>query len=110
MQAHSRSGSDTRLRAVAVLLTCVLGLTFVTAARAGHGHKPLARGVAVLAVSGADHAHAVARTDQHGDLTSAPATLTTRFRLAATTDSSVPASSRTAQAPQVRGPPAQALA
>lgn len=99
-----------RLRAVALLLTCLFALLFVTAAGSHHTAKHVARGVALVATGSADlqpggrHALAdavpAARTDHP----------TARLRAARTPDTSQRASSRTAHASLIRGPPEQALA
>jgi hypothetical protein len=110
MQAQRRIGSDTRLRAVAAILACILGLTVATAARSVHTHKQATRAAAVLSVSVSDTFHGAARGDHHGSLAPTPAPLKTELGHVTTSDSSRSVSSRTARAPQVRGPPAQALA
>jgi hypothetical protein len=110
MQAQSRTGSDTRLRALALLLTCVLGLALVTAAHSISSHNHTARGVAVLTVNTVDLPQHASRPDQDGSLARAPTAVATAVGPSSTSTSSTDIRSRTAQAPQVRGPPAEALA
>jgi hypothetical protein len=111
MQAGGgRSTADVRGRALAILLTCVLGCAVFGAARSGQLHKHVARGVAVVAVSGSNSLQILPHSDQHGTLASAPATAPTRSGRSVTSDSSPSVSSLPAQAPQVRGPPAKAPA
>jgi hypothetical protein len=108
-QGHSRTGNDTRLRALALLITCLLGLTLVTAAHSTHTHKHVSHGVAVLAVSTVDLPQHAPRPDHHG-LAAPPTVTTATVEGSDTSDSSTRVSSYTAQTPQVRGPPAEALA
>jgi hypothetical protein len=111
MQGQSRAVIDARRRrALAILVICVLGLALVTAARSAQAHKHVSRGVAVVTVSGADTPHSHLRSDQSGVVAAAPAVNSTFVSWGASADSSTRVSSRTAQAPQVRGPPGQALA
>jgi hypothetical protein len=110
MRAQNRVGLDTRPRAVAVLLTCLLGLTLLTAARSGTVHKQLVHRVAVVAATSADGAQFLHRSDSPDGL--APVAVHT-VRLDSSfdiTNSSRAVSSRTADSPRVRGPPGQALA
>jgi hypothetical protein len=110
MQAQRRDNSAARLRALALLLTCVLGLTLVTAAGSGQAHRHLARGVAVVAVTGSDTLHSAFRHDQDATLQSAPAAAVGLAGRLGPSDSSTSVSSRTARTPKVRGPPEEALA
>jgi hypothetical protein len=110
MRAGNRYGADSRVRALALLLTCILGLTLVSGARAAVTHKQVAHRAAVLAVSTADGLHLGQRPDQAGTLPSAAATGSNAAVFTRCADSSTAVSSRTAHAPQVRGPPGQALA
>ena len=110
MQAQRRDNSAPRLRAFVLLLTCVLGLTLVTAAGSGQTHRHLARGVAVLAVTGSDTLQHAFRHDQDATLQSAPAAAVGLTGRLGPSDSSTSVSSHTAQTPKVRGPPEEALA
>jgi hypothetical protein len=110
MRAQNRVGSGPRLRALALLTTCLLGLTLVTAARSSAAHKQLAHRTAVIAVTNADVAHLLHRTDLPSGLppsAGAPSAAVTSLDFA---NSSSAVRSRTAHTPQVRGPPGQALA
>jgi hypothetical protein len=110
MRAQNRIGLDARPRAVAVLLTCLLGLTLLTAARSGPIHKQLAHRVAVVAATSADGAQFLHRTDPPVGLAPDAAETARPVGSFAFINSSVAVSSRTADAPRVRGPPGQALA
>lgn len=110
MRAQNRVGVDTRPRAVAVLLTCLLGLTLLTAARSGTVHKQLAHRVAVVAATSADGAQFLHRSDLPAGLPPAAAETARVSALVDFTNSSRAVSSRTAETPRVRGPPGQALA
>lgn len=110
MRAQNRVGVDTRPRAVAVLLTCLLGLTLLTGARSGIVHKQLVHQVAVVAATSVDGAQFLHRSDLPAGL---PPAAVESARIDATldfTNSSRAVSSRTAEAPRVRGPPGQAVA
>jgi hypothetical protein len=110
MQALGHSDRQTRLRAAAALLTCVLVLTFLAAAQRSHTHKHAARAAVVLSISTGDTLHLTPRTDHHPALGATPSTLAALIAWPATADSSTVASSHTASSPSVRGPPAEALA
>ena len=104
------TGSRARLRTVAALLVCILGLALVTSARTATTHKHLARGTAVLTASTGDLGHGAQRTDQHAAVPAAAPSAPVLTRFGTSADSSTSASSRTAPTPQVRGPPGQAAA
>jgi hypothetical protein len=110
MHAGSRTLRNARLRAVAILLVGVLGFAFGTATRSEHAHKRIAHTVAVLAVNGADTIHSAPRADHHGIAATRVAAVGGPTARVTTSDSSEAVSSHPARAPQVRGPPAQALA
>ncbi|WP_409451525.1 hypothetical protein [Jatrophihabitans sp.] len=110
MRAQNRIGADTRSRAGAVLLTCLLGLALLPAARSVGVHKQLVHRVAVVAATSLDGAQFLPRSDQPVGLAPAAAETTRVAGSFAFTNSSRPVSSRTAHAPRVRGPPGQALA
>lgn len=109
MRAKNRGVLD-RPRAVAVLLTCLLGLTLLTAGRSGPVHKQLAHRVAVVAAASPDAAQFLHRTDQPVGLPQATAETAGIAGSFSFTDSSRAVSSRTADAPRVRGPPGEPLA
>jgi hypothetical protein len=108
MWAQRRLERDVRLRWVAVLLACVLGLAITVAAHSEHAHKHAVRGSAVLAVATIDNPHSAAKGDSHSDQQTAPAPAATARWGLGTADSSPLVSSGTADAPPVRGPPAEA--
>jgi hypothetical protein len=110
MRVQHRTGIAAPARALALLITCVLGLTLVTAARSSAAHKQVAHRVAVLAVSTADVQQLLHRTDQPGTPPTGSSVVAAPLMSAGFTNSSVRVSSRTAHTPQVRGPPDQALA
>src|SRR4051794_31717628 len=68
MRAQIRIRLDSRLRALALLLTCVLGLTLVSTARSTAARKQVTHRVAVLAVSSADVAQLAHRIDSPAGL------------------------------------------
>jgi hypothetical protein len=109
MQARRRGGSHTRLRALGLLFSFVLGLTLVTAAHAADPHKHAPHAVAVAAITTVDTPSG-ARHIFDGDLAAAPRHSALEVAAVDTPDSSQRARSRTAQTPQIRGPPEQALA
>jgi hypothetical protein len=96
-------------RAIAILVSCVLGVCLLTAASSGHPVKHTVRGVAVLAVSTPDQPH-TARHASDGVVAAAPAVTAAQHVASGTSDTSQRASFRTAQTSLIRGPPAQALA
>ena len=108
MQAEARTGR--RSRALAVLLAVTLALAMAPALSGTHPHRHGPRGAAVLLAASTDTAHGNARADTHG-IAATPSEIV-RFAApsTATPDPSTTVRSRTAQAPQVRGPPGQALA
>jgi hypothetical protein len=110
MRAQNRTGVDSRVRALALLITCLLGLALVTAARSTAVHEPVAHRAAVVAVTSADVLQILHRTAQPGLLPPAPSGTTVLAGSTGMANSSTPVSSLTAHAPPVRGPPAQALA
>lgn len=110
MHAGSRIASVPRLRAVAILLVGVLGLTAVSAARSEHTHRHLTHAAVVLTASGTDILHTTPRADHSGIAATPPTSVEAAPASVGTSDSSTRVSSRTAQAPQVRGPPGQVLA
>jgi hypothetical protein len=110
MRAQNRVGLDTRPRAVAVLLTCLLGLTLLTAARSGTVHKQLDHRVAVVAAASGDGTHFLHRSDSPVGLPPAAAETAEVSASLDFTNSSRAVSSRTADPTRVRGPPGQALA
>jgi hypothetical protein len=110
MQADGRSSSAVRLRAVAVLVTCLLGLTLGTTVHAAaQGHRHIGHGIAVAATPTADSPHLNSRTD-HGTMGTTSTAAAPAVSRSGTADSSTSASRLTAQAPPVRGPPAKAVA
>jgi hypothetical protein len=110
MEAQRRTGVASRLRALALLITCVCGLTLVTAAHSSAAHKPAAPRVAVLAVTSADVQQLLHRADQPAGPPLAPPVGAPGAGPADFANSSLSVSSRTAHTPQVRGPPGHALA
>jgi hypothetical protein len=110
MRAQNRVGADTRSRAAAVLLTCLLGLALLPAARSVGVHKQLVQRVAVVAATSLDGTQFLPRSDQPLGLPPAAAETARVAGSFAFTNSSRVVSSRTADAPRVRGPPGQALA
>jgi hypothetical protein len=98
------------MRALALLITCVLGLTLITGARSSLTHNQVSHRAAVLAVSSADALHVLHRPDQSATLPPAAAAGSGGAVSTGFANSSTSVSSRTAHTPQVRGPPAQALA
>jgi hypothetical protein len=108
MQAQSRVAWDTRRRALALLIICLLGAGISTAAHGTSHHTHAARGVAVAAVNSADSPQSLLRSDQPGDVPSAAAALPALVGRLGTSDSCAAESSCTAQTPQVRGPPVEA--
>ena len=94
------------LCALALLLALALGVGATGLVRSGHAHKHAARVAAVLAVGSAEtHAGTV-------DVDRSPAPMPPGGAAVgdATRDSSSSVSFRTAQTPQVRGPPGQSSA
>jgi hypothetical protein len=109
MRAQRRGASHTRLRALGLLFSFVLGLALVTAAHSPNPHKHAPRAVAVAAITTVDTPTG-ARHVFDGDLAAPPRHLALELVAVDTPDSSQRARSRTAQTSQIRGPPAQALA
>lgn len=107
MQAWARTGR--RARALAVVALATLALAITPGLSSAHTHPHAARGAAVL-LAATDTAHGNARADTHGVAATPPAVVRIAARSAATSDPSPAVRSRTAQTPQVRGPPGQALA
>jgi hypothetical protein len=103
MGGQRAAGNRSVLRAVALLLALAVAFGATGLARTGHPHKAAVRVAAVLA-------HKLIGT-QHGgldaDRAAAPTSSPARSVADATRDSSAPVSARTAQTPQVRGPPGQ---
>ena len=110
MRAQNRVGADTRSRVAAVLLTCLLGLALLPAARSVGVHKQLVHRVAAVAATSLDGGQFLHRSDQSLGVPPAAAETTRAAGSFAFTNSSRAVSSRTAHAPPVRGPPGQALA
>ncbi len=110
MRAQRRVDVDARSRALVLLLLCALGLGLVTAAHSVPSHKHVTHAVAVLAAVSGDTAQAHLRAEPPGAVPVAAVAAGTRTGRFDTSDSSTRASSRTAQTPQVRGPPGEALA
>src|SRR5581483_9096696 len=107
MRAQERTASRVLTPACTLLLLCVLVAGLTAAARTGTQHKHLPRGAAVVALQSSDGQHvldtpaALPGTAVVAGVGPAPGHLP---------NSSRSVSSRTAQAPQVRGPPGQAAA
>lgn len=110
MQAHAEPRRNTRLRAAAALITCILALTSVTAAAHSRGHKHVSRAGAVLANSAGLSVHATPRPDLQATTGTTPSLVAALIAWPATADSSTVARSRRVKSPSVRGPPAPALA
>jgi hypothetical protein len=110
MRAQCRSRPGLRHGVVAALLLAVLTLAFGGTAHASAARAHAGHGKAVLSSAGIDLQHGAARADAHGALPVAAAQAARLPRRSATADSYQPVSSHTAQAPQVRGPPAQPAA
>src|SRR4051794_29538338 len=108
MRADRRAGTNPRVRALALLLACPLGLAAPTAGRTASGHKHAPRGVSAVAATADDHLPGLHRTDVAGD--AAPRTPVAALTRGGggTADASTPVSARTAQSPPARGPPAKA--
>lgn len=110
MQAQAGPRRNSRLRAAAALITCILALTSVTAATHSRGHEHVSRAGAVLASSVGLSVHATLRPDLQATTGSTPSLVAALIAWPATADYSTVARSRTVKSPSVRGPPAQALA
>jgi hypothetical protein len=110
MRVRNRYRAESRIRAAALLLTCILGLTLVTSSRSPVTHKQVTHRPAVLVVTAADGLHLAQRPDLPGNLPAALATGSGGAVATALANSSTAVSSRTADAPQPRGPPGHALA
>ncbi|HEX3337261.1 MAG TPA: hypothetical protein VHS54_12435, partial [Jatrophihabitans sp.] len=108
MQADGRARPDARLRAVAALIVCLLGLTLVTTVHAAQGYRHATGGVAMVTAATAHAQSAPSRADQ-ATLGASPVITAAVIRWPSTADSSRSASPLTAQTPPVRGPPPQAL-
>jgi hypothetical protein len=108
MEAELRTGASPRLRALAIVLACALGLALGTVGRSSSGHRHLPRGVAAVAASADDHLPGAHRVDHVADVVRpAPVTALTRGH-AGTADPSTSVRSATAQSPPARGPPSEA--
>jgi hypothetical protein len=110
MRAQRRIQRDPRCRALVLLLLCALGLGLATGAHSAPAHKHVTHAAAVLAVVTSDTAHGTLRTEQPGAVALPAVAAVALAGRVGTSDSSTRTSSRTAHAPQVRGPPGEALA
>ena len=105
MRGQGKAWNRPGARALALLLTLAVGFGVTGLARTGQSHKHAVRVAAVLAVSSVDVQHGSFDVDRNA----APTRLPAASVVDTTRNSSSFVSSRTALAPQVRGPPGQGL-
>jgi hypothetical protein len=108
MEAQPRTGASPRVRALAVVLACALGLALGTVGWSSFGHRHLPRGVAVVAATADDHLPGAHRIDHTVDAVTATPVAALARGGTGTADASTSVRSVTAQSPPARGPPSEA--